>query len=114
MLINEDVSKAIAECRKSNGRTEYSDVITKLNIDSVSLIPFLKKFKQKGYITQTSEDITMTSLGLSAYKDLKPVAKIKKSVYVFSKFTLQRLIDICIGVVIGVIVAFVAYHFGWK
>lgn len=114
MLTKEDVLKSIAECRKSNGRTDYADIMSKLNVDDISLLPFLKELKQQGYILQTSEDVEITDLGLSAYKDLKPAAKIKKSVYVFSKFTLQRFVDICIGVIIGLIVAYVTYHFGWQ
>ncbi len=114
MLTNYDVLKAIAECRKPDGRTDYADIMKKLSVDDVSLFPSLKEFKQKGYIIQTNEDVTITSLGLSAYNDLKTSAKIKKSVYAFSKFTLQRFIDIFVGVVIGLIVAYIVYHFGWQ
>lgn len=114
MITNDDVLKAIVDCKKPNGRTDYADVMEGLNIDDISLLPFLKELNSLGYIMQTSEDITVTSLGMIAYNDLKPTKVIKKSVYNFSKFTLQRLVDILMGVVIGVVVAYIVYHFGWQ
>ena len=114
MVTEEDVLKAIVKHHDPDGKTNYLDVMEKLSMDDISLIPFLKAFEEKGYITRTMEDVTITSLGLSAYSDIKPINKAKKSIYNFSKFTLQRLIDIIIGIVIGVIVAYIVYHFGWQ
>lgn len=114
MITNDDVLKAIVDCKKPNGRTDYQDIMENLNVDDVSLLPFLRELNKSGYIIQTNEDVTVTSLGMIAYNDLKPSKVIKKSVYNFSKFTLQRLIDILIGIVIGVVVAYIVYHFGWQ
>lgn len=82
--------------------------------DDVSLLPFLRELNRYGYIIQTNEDVTTTSLGMLAYNGLKPSKLIKKSIYSFSKFTLQRFIDILIGIVIGAVVAYIVYHFGWQ
>lgn len=114
MITNDDILKAIVDFKKPNGRTDYQDIMEKLNVDDVSLLPFLRELNKSGYIIQTNEDVTVTSIGMLAYNDLKPSKVIKKSVYNFSKFTLQRLIDILIGIVIGVVVAYIAYHFGWQ
>lgn len=114
MITNDDVLKAIVDCKNPNGRTDYQDIMEKLNVDDISLLPFLRELNRSGYIMQTNEDVTVTSLGMIAYNDLKPSKVIKKSVYNFSKFTLQRLIDILIGIVIGVVVAYIVYHFGWQ
>lgn len=114
MIIKDDVLKAIVECEKPNGRTDFKDIMNKLEIDDISLLPFLKELKEQGYTIQTLEDVAVTDLGRSVYKDLLPKAKFKKSVYLFSKFTLQRIIDIFIGIVIGVVVAYIIYHFGWQ
>ena len=114
MITKDDVLKAIVDCQKPNGRTDYRDIMDKLKIDDISLLPSLKELKELGYIVQTQEDVTVTSLGMSAYKDLKPSKAIKKSVYNFSKFTLQRFIDILVGIIIGVSVAYLVYHFGWQ
>ena len=114
MINLDDVIVAIVKCEKPNGRTDFNDVINRLEIDDVSLIPFLKELKARGYIIQTSEDIEITSLGMSAYKDLTPKAKAKRLTYNFTKFTLQRFIDICIGIIIGLSVSAIAHHFGWQ
>lgn len=114
MITEKDVLKAIVDCKKLNGRTDYRDIMNKLKIDDISLLPFLKELNRKNYIIQTREDVTITGLGLSAYKELKATSIIKKSVYNFSKFTLQRLIDISIGIVIGIAVSAIAHHFGWQ
>lgn len=113
MITEEDVLKAIVDCKNPNGSSDYRDIMSKLDVDDVSLLPLLKELNRKNYIIQTSEDVTITDLGLSAYKGLKAPAIIKKSVYNFSKFTLQRLIDICIGIIIGLAVSAIAHHFGW-
>lgn len=114
MLSENDVLKSIIKHKKPNGNTDYSDVMNELSIDDVSLMTFVKVLKQKGYITTTMEDITITPLGLSAYKEIKPIRKARKSIYNLSKFTLQRLIDILIGIVIGIVVSYITYHFGWN
>lgn len=114
MITNDDVSKAILDCKKPNGRKDYQDIMEKLNVDDVSLLPFLRELNESGYITQTNEDVTVTSLGMIACNDLKPSKVIKKSVYNFSKFTLQRFFDVLIGIVICSVVAYIAYHFGWQ
>lgn len=114
MITRDDVLKAIVKCKKPNGRTDYRDIMDKLKIDDISLLPSLKELKALGYILQTQEDITVTPLGMSAYNDLKPSKAIKKSVYNFSKFTLQRFIDILVGFIIGIAVAYAVYHFWWQ
>lgn len=114
MITNDDVLKAIVVYKKPNGRTDYQDIMEKLNVDDVYILPFLRELNRSGYIIQTNEDVTVTSLGMIAYNDLKPSKVIKKSVYNFSKFTLQRFIDIFVGIVIGVVVAYIIYHFGWQ
>lgn len=113
MITNDDVLKAIVSCKNSDNQVDYSDVCEKLNIDDISLIPFLKYLNKSGYITQTTSDIYITSLGMSAYNDLTLKSKAKKSIYNFSKFTLQRFVDIGIGIIIGVSVSAIAHHFGW-
>lgn len=114
MITNNDVLKAIVDHKKTNGQTDYRDVMENLNIDDLSLLPFLRELNASGYITYTMESVAVTSLGMIAYNDMKPAKIIKKSVYNFSKFTLQRIIDIFIGIVIGVAVACIASHFGWQ
>ena len=113
MITEGDVLKAIVDCKNQNGRTDYRDIINKLDVDDVSLLPFLKELNRKGYIAQTLEDVAITDLGLAAYNELKPQSIIRKSICKFSKFTFKHLIDICIGIIIGLSVSAIAHHFGW-
>lgn len=113
MITEEDVLKAIVDCKNPNGSTDYRDIMGKLDVDDISLLPLLKELNRKGYIIQTVDDVSITDLGLSAYNELKPQAIIKKSIFKFSKFTFQHLIDICIGIIIGLAVSAIAHHFGW-
>ncbi len=111
MITADDVIVAIVKCKKPNGRTDFNDIIDRLEIDDVSLIPFLKELKARNYIIQTSEDIEITPIGMSAYKDLTLKAKAKRLTYNFTKFTLQRIIDIVIGVIIGVLSTIITQYF---
>uniref|UniRef100_A0AAU8B6T4 Uncharacterized protein n=1 Tax=Dulem virus 39 TaxID=3145757 RepID=A0AAU8B6T4_9CAUD len=54
MVTLDDVIVAIVKCKKTNGRTDYNDVMDRLKIDDVSIIPFLRELKEKKYIIQTS------------------------------------------------------------
>ena len=79
MITNDDILKAIVDFKKPYGRTVYQDIMEKLNVDDVSLLPFLRELNKSGYIIQTNEDVTVTSIGMLAYNDLKPSKVIKKS-----------------------------------
>lgn len=114
MLTEDNVLKAIVKHRNADGHTLYSDITSELSIDDISLITLLKTLEKQGYITQTMEDVTVTSLGMSAYNNIRTRNKFKRSIFKFSKFTFQRLLDIFIGIVIGVIIAYIVYHFGWQ
>ncbi len=114
MITNEDVLKAIVECEKPNGRTDFRDIMNKLEIDDISLLPFLKELKKQGYTVQTLEDVAVTALGRSAYKELTAKSKIKKSITNFSKFSLKSLVRIIIEIIIALIIAYLIYHFGWQ
>lgn len=113
MITKDDVLKAIVESRKPNGRTDFKDVMNKLGVDDISLLPFLEELKEQRYTTQTLGDVTVTDLGLSAYKELTSKSKIKKSILDFSKFSLKSLIRIAAEVVIALLIAYLIFHFGW-
>jgi uncharacterized membrane protein YgaE (UPF0421/DUF939 family) len=116
MLSEELMLKTIVESMDSNKRTTYSKIKSILNIDDFSMIPFLKSLSAKHYIIQSDDGMDVTDLGISQYNILfpSPKEKFKKLSYNFTKHTFQRLIDIFIGVIIGLLVAFFTYHFGWQ
>lgn len=114
MITENDVLKAIVKHRKPDGNTLFDDIMSELSIEDIALLPLLKSLEIKGYVTSTFEDVTVTSLGLSAYDDIRTKSKVKRSIFNFTKFTFQRLLDIFIGVVIGIVIAYVVYHFGWQ
>lgn len=114
MITEDDVLRAVVENMTSDKYTRYEKITSALSMDDVSLLPFLKSLENKGYIIVTMENLEVTQLGIYAYNEIKPIKKVKKSIYALSKFTLQRFADIFIGVIIGLIVAYVTYHFGWK
>lgn len=114
MITEENVLKSIVDCRRPNGRTMYTDIEKDLSLDSSSLIPFLRSLESKSYIETTMEDITITQLGLIAYNEIKPIKKAEKSFYKLSKFTFQRIIEIIVGIIIGIAIAYITYHFGWQ
>jgi predicted transcriptional regulator len=70
MISSDDVLKAIVKCKRDDNHVDYNDIMRELNMDDVSLIPFLKELSCKRYIIQTLENLEITSLGLSAYNDL--------------------------------------------
>lgn len=114
MIMQDDVLKAIVECRKNNGLTDHLDVMRKLDIDDITLSRFLKELEIKGYVYSTLEDAQVTSLGLSAYKDLTVKSKAKKSLFVFSKLSLKFFLEIIAAIVAGLVIGCITYHFGWQ
>lgn len=114
MITKEDVLKAIVECKKPDGHTDYTDISKKLNIDIISIHTLLEELKNDGYIVQTLADITVTDLGESAYKELTFSSKAKKSVFKFSKFSLKTIYEIIVGIIIGLGILYLGYHFGWQ
>lgn len=114
MITEEEVLKTIAKCQQKYGRTTYSDIAKSLSIDDISLQLFIKSLNRKRYIISTMDSIEVTPLGMSFYKEAKGIAKARRLLYGLSKFTLQRVIDIGIGIVIGLAVAYFTHHFGWQ
>lgn len=114
MITEENVLKSIVDCRRPNGRTMYTDIEKDLSLDSSSLVPFLRNLESKNYIETTMEDITITQLGLLAYNDIMPVKTVKKSIHNFSKLVFQRIIEIIVGIIVGIAIAYITYHFGWQ
>lgn len=70
MIESKDFLKTIVEKRDKNGNTDYADIASCLGIDMISMLPFMRELSNKGYITQTLEDVTVTKLGLLAYDEL--------------------------------------------
>lgn len=68
MLNENDVLITIITKRNEKGNTDYRDIANALNLDTISLLPFMKTLSSKGYITQTLENVTVTRLGLLACK----------------------------------------------
>lgn len=68
MLNENDVLITIITKRNEKGNTDYRDIANALNLDMISLLPFMKALSSKGYITQTLENVTVTRLGLLACK----------------------------------------------
>lgn len=68
MLNENDVLITIITKRNEKGNTDYRDIANDLNLDMISLLPFMKTLSSKGYITQTLENVTVTRLGLLACK----------------------------------------------
>ena len=121
MLSEENVLKAIIECMDDSHNSMFDDITETLKCDDFSLIPFIESLNTKHYTLQTSSyDIHVTDLGIEAYNRLFPSTskKAKKillqSSYNLTKFTIQRSVDIAIGIIIGVTVAAIANHFGWQ
>lgn len=114
MITKDDVLKAIVECEKPNGRTDYRDIMNKLQVDDVSLLPFLKELRKQCYIDNVLEDVSATSLGHSAYEELTAKAKVKKSILNFSKFSLKSIVRIAVEIIVALVIAFLIYHFGWQ
>lgn len=70
MIESKDFLKTIVEKRDKNGSTNYADIASCLGVDMISMLPFMRELSNKGYITQTLEDVTVTKLGLLAYDEL--------------------------------------------
>ena len=114
MITEEEILKSIAKCQQKYGRATYSDIAKSLSIDDISLQPFIKSLNQKRYIISTMDSVEVTPLGISVCKESKGIAKARRLLYGLSKFTLQRVIDIGIGIIIGLAVAYFTHHFGWQ
>lgn len=70
MIESKDFLKTIVEKRDKNGNTNYADIASCLGVDMISMLPFMRELSNKGYITQTLEDVTVTKLGPLAYDEL--------------------------------------------
>lgn len=114
MITKDDVLKAIVECKKPDGHADFPDISNKLNTDIISIHPLLEELKIEGYTIQTLTDVTVTKLGESAYKELTFSSKAKKSIFNFSKLSLKKISEIIVGIIIGLGIAYLVYHFGWQ
>lgn len=112
MVTEEDVIKAIVQCKKEDNSSDYFDVCNELNIDDLMLINFIKSLNAKGYIHSDLEKIYVTSTTMSVYN--KILKKQKPLLFNFTKFTLKIFYEIIIGIIITVLAAFIIYHFGWQ
>lgn len=106
-MTSDKVLKSIAKNRKPDNSVDYRDVENELKMSDTSLTPFLKELSTKGYITQFLGQIEITDLGLSASK---------KASFPFRLFhnSPKFLLNVIIDVAVGLLVAFLVYHFGWQ
>lgn len=114
MIDADEVLKAIVECKKPNNTINYNDVMEKLKIDDMTLRHFLQELNEKDYIYQVLESMEITSLGLSAYEELRLKKKIKKSFFNFSKLSLAAFVRVIIDITVALLIAYLIYHFGWQ
>lgn len=112
MISWEEVLIAIVECRKENGFSYYNDIFEELEIDDISILPFLKVLREKGYIIQTTVEVQATSAGLLKYKELKN--NDKNLINKFSIDFLKKFCRIVIEIIVGIAIAFLVYYFGWQ
>lgn len=112
MIQNEnDLLGLFIENMDDNNRISLVKMIELSELDHSSFIALNKKLEQKKYIDMPDlESAYVTSLGKANY--IPKENKIKKTLYNSSKFTLERIIDIIVGVAIGIITATIIYHFG--
>lgn len=114
MITNEnDFLGLIIKCKNENGTCSVGKILSESGMTDMQCLPFLKSLSGKGVITKIdTETYLINPIAYSIYQS--PMKKITKSFYNFTKFSLQRVIDILVGVAIGIVVACVAHHFGWQ
>lgn len=114
MISNEnDFLGLIIKCKNSNDTCSIGKILNESGMTDVQCLAFLKSLSNKGILTKIDlETYLINPIAYSVYQS--PTKKITKSFYNFTKFSLQRVVDILVGVAIGIIVACVAHHFGWQ
>lgn len=114
MITNEnDFIGLMIKCKNANDTCSVGKLLNESGMTDIQCLSFLKSLSEKEIITKIDlETYQINPIAYSFYKSQSN--KIVNSFYNFTKFSLQRIIDIIIGVAIGIIVAFVANHFGWQ
>lgn len=112
MITNEnDFLGLIIKCKNENDACSVGKILSESGMTDMQCLPFLKSLSGKGVITKIdTETYLINPIAYSVYQN--PMKKVKKSFYNFTKFSLQRAVDILVGVAIGIVVAYVTYHFG--
>lgn len=101
------------KCKNDNDMCSVGKILKESGMTDIQCLPFLRSLSGKGIITKVdTETYLINPIAYSVYKS--PAKKAAKSFYNLTKFSLQRVIDILIGIAIGLVVAYVTYHFGWK
>lgn len=111
MITNEnDFLGLMMKCKNDDDTCPVGKVISQSEMSDIQCLPFFKSLSEQKIISKIDlETYQINPIAYSIYQS--PAKKVRKSIYNFSKFTLQRFLDFLIGVATGVIATYVTQHF---
>ena len=111
MITNEnDFLGLMIKFKNEDDTCPVGKLIKESGMSDLQCLSFLRSLAEKGLIKYLdTETYLINPIAYSVYQS--PIKKVKQSLFRFTKFTLQRLIDFLIGVATGVVVAIVTQHF---
>lgn len=111
MITNENEFLGLMiKCKNDDDTCSICTIIAQSRMTDIQCIPFLNSLSEQKIISKIDlETYQINPIAYSVYQST--AKKAGKLVYNFSKFTLQRLLDILIGVATGVAATVIAQHF---
>ena len=111
MITNEnDFLGLMIKYKNSDDTCPVGKILKNSEMTDLQCLPFFRSLSDKGIITfLDTETYQINPIAYSVYQS--PAKKVGKSLFHFTKFTLERLIDFLIGVATGVVATYITQHF---
>lgn len=114
MITNEnDFLGLIISCADEKHNCEAIEVVKKSEMSDIDCLPFLKSLEAKELIKMTSTtNIHIYPQGYEAYASTPK--KAKRLILKSSELTLNKILEIIIGVIIAIVTAGILIYLGWN
>lgn len=113
MITNDnDFLGALIKCSNQNNDCDIIDLMEKYKISDLDCIPFIKSLESENLVNMIDTcTVHVYPQGISAY--VSPKKKAKKLVLNSSKSLFKFILTYVLGIVSGLIIAYLTHKFGW-
>lgn len=114
LITNEnDFLGILMKCKNEHNICNISDVFKESNMTDIQCLPFLKSLASKGIITGLDlSTYQINPIAFSVYES--PKKKVTKSFFKLSVSFFKFLLTYILGIVSGLIIAYLTHKFGWQ
>lgn len=114
MITNEnDFLGLMIKCKNNEDICHVGKVIEQSEMTDIQCLSFFKSLSDKGYIKNLDlETYQINPIALSMYQS--PAKKTAKSIFKLSVSFLKFIITYILGIISGLVIAYLTHKFGWQ